>query len=118
MTFDDSFYDDALFFAGVVNVSAQGSPILSHPGGGESVRVLVKPFRVTRIEPDGRVIASTVYRVTFREDPAGLNGGEGVRQDDKIVWNGVELMAQGPTYLPCTRTDRLPLWRVDCLART
>lgn len=116
MTFDDSFYDDALFFAGVVAVSSQGSPILSHPGDGESVRVLVKPFRVSRVEPDGRVVAVTVYRVTFRTSPSGLNGGEGVKQDDKIVWDGVNLMAQGPLYLPCTRPDRLPLWRVDCLA--
>ncbi len=117
MQFDDSFFDDALFFAGVVSVSRQGSPVLSHTADGEPVRVLVRPNRVTRVEPDGRVVAVTVYRLTFREDPSSLNSGLGVRQDDKVVWGDVELIAQGPSWLPCTRPDRMPLWRVDCLAK-
>jgi hypothetical protein len=117
MQFDESFFDDALFYPGVVETSRQGSPILSHPGDGEPVRILVRPNRVTRVEPDGRVIAVTIYRVSFRNDPTPLNSGRGVRLDDKIAWGNVELMAQGPSYLPCTRADRMPVWRVDCLAR-
>ena len=118
MLFHDSFFDDAEFLACTPTISRQGATTLVYPDEGEQVRVLVKPFRVTEVMPDGRVMAVTIYRVTFQGDPTGLNAGNGVRLDDKVLWKGVHLVAQGPTYLPCTRADRMPLWRVDCIAKT
>lgn len=117
MQFDQSFFDDATFVAGVETMTRGGLPVLSHAGDGEPVRVVVRPFRVTRVDDDGRILSATVYRVTFREDPSSLNGGLGVRLNDLIEFGGTQLIAQGPHYLPVTRADRFPLWRVDCVAK-
>lgn len=116
MTFDDSFFVDAEFIPAVVTVSVQGSPVTRWPGPGVTVRVSVQPRQVMRLDESGRVISATRFEVFMRSDPSALNGGKGVRQNDRFLWAGRTLAAAGDAVNECS-PGSVPLWRVECSER-
>lgn len=116
MTFDQSFFVAASFVPAVTTISPEGFPVVTYPGPGTTIHASIQPRQMARLDESGRVVSATRYEVFLRSNPSSLNGGEGIRQNDSIVWNGLTLVAAADVANECP-PGQLPVWRVECFAR-
>ena len=86
------------FYPRVQSVSSLGGDNPTFPSLETSLRCSVQPKTATRVEPDGVVYHETTYHISFSGSNATLNGGNGIRRDDKIVFSGLDLVVVNPPY--------------------
>jgi hypothetical protein len=65
----------------------------------------------------GRVVSATRFEMFLRDSPASLNGGLGIRQDDRFAWGGRSLFAVGDGVQECVQASLVPVWRVECVVK-
>lgn len=116
MNFHNSFFVIATHVPVVEVMSAQGGTKDTYPGPGTQIRASIQPRQISRLDEAGRVVSATRYEVFLQSDPTNLNGGQGIRQNDAIIWGSVTLIALGDVVAECS-PGSIPVWRVECHAK-